>query len=89
MQTCPYCGEQAMPVYKKAFLGPGRAVPCDNCERPVSVNARGTYAAMLPVIALLIGGAVLGMENTLLLLLVGAAIAIPLHVLFVPLETRD
>jgi hypothetical protein len=78
-----------MPWYKKALLGPGRAVQCNNCGRPISVNARGTYAAMIPVIALLIGGALLGMDNTLLLLLIGAVIAIPLHIFFVPLETRE
>ena len=89
MLRCPHCGEQAMPVYKKALLGPGRTVNCENCGLPVSVNTRATYAAMLPMIALLLGGAVLDFNNTLLLLLIGAAIAIPLHVLLVPLETRE
>ncbi len=86
---CPNCGNQAMPLRTKAFLGPGRSVTCDHCGAQVGVVGSSAFIATMPVFILLIAGTVLGVENTLLLVLIGAAFAIPAQILLVPLERRD
>jgi len=86
---CPHCGNQAMPLRTKAFLGPGRSVTCAHCDEQVGVVGSSTFIATMPVFVLLVAGTVLGIENTLLLVLIGAAFAIPAQIFLVPLEVRD
>jgi hypothetical protein len=38
MRTCPYCGQQAMSVFRKLNLGPTRGVKCQSCDKRVSVS---------------------------------------------------
>ena len=45
---CPKCNESAMPTWKKAFLSPLAAMPCDACDAELRV----TWNSYLKAIAL-------------------------------------
>jgi len=45
---CPKCNERAMPTWKKAFLSPLAAMPCDACDAELRV----TWNSYLKAIAL-------------------------------------
>ena len=50
---CPACGEVALSVGQKLFLGPGRTKPCRHCDARVSVSFKATWAMMAPMLVLL------------------------------------
>ena len=46
MVKCPHCNKPAMTLLRKSALGPGRAVPCQSCRRPVAAHRMGVFAAV-------------------------------------------
>ncbi len=46
MVQCPYCGRPAMSLMRKSGLGPGRAIGCQSCGRPVTTHWMGVLAAI-------------------------------------------
>lgn len=67
--TCPSCGRPAMSLLRKAGLGPGRRIPCQQCGKPVTTHWIGVLAA----IPAFLGGLVALKSESVLL--GGAAIA--------------
>ena len=63
MLACPWCDAPAMTNWRKAFLGPGRSIPCRRCQGRVSVSWRAMVAivpfavAMALVMILILAGA--------------------------------
>ena len=45
MVECPYCKRAAMSTWRKAGLGPGRAVRCRSCGKIVTTHAAAIFAA--------------------------------------------
>jgi len=89
LMKCPSCGQTAMPWYKKAFLGTSRRIECQNCEIPVTVPPGATFIAGIPVLIVLVIGVLAGIDDTLALVLLGAAFAIPAQIIIVPLVLPD
>lgn len=52
MLKCPYCKHPAMSLLRKSALGPGRAVACQSCGKPVSAH----WSAILAAIPAFLGG---------------------------------
>lgn len=52
MVKCPYCNRAAMSLLRKSALGPGRAVNCQSCGKPVSAH----WSAILAAIPAFLGG---------------------------------
>jgi hypothetical protein len=46
MIKCPYCNQAAMTLSRKAALGPGRAVACQSCGKPVATHSLAVFAAI-------------------------------------------
>lgn len=46
MVKCPHCGRPAMSLLRKSALGPGRAVRCQSCGKPVATHWIAIFAAM-------------------------------------------
>ncbi len=46
MVKCPYCNQAAMSLLRKSALGPGRAIPCQSCGKPVATHSAGILAAI-------------------------------------------
>ena len=89
MVKCPHCGRAAMDLWRKSALGPGRAVNCQSCGKPVSAH----WAAILAAIPAFLGGFVL-MKSEMLPLgifaVVGGVLAMGvLQTFLVPLVRGD
>lgn len=52
MVKCPYCSRAAMSLLRKSALGPGRAVNCQSCGKPVAAH----WSAILAAIPAFLGG---------------------------------
>jgi hypothetical protein len=52
--TCPFCGERAMPAWRKLALGWSGKVRCRNCDLKVTVSPLRAVAACLPMYVVLI-----------------------------------
>ncbi len=46
MVKCPYCARPAMSLARKAGLGPGRAIPCQACGKPVTTHSMAVFTAI-------------------------------------------
>jgi len=85
---CPNCHQQAISMWQKMCLGPGRAIPCPQCGSRLSVP----YWAMLAVIpfaigfiaAQLVGSAAVGV----VLVVLGFLVMAWIHYQFVPLIVK-
>jgi len=87
--TCPHCGVAAITLGEKAMLGPGRAVKCRSCGKPIASHWIGILAA-LP--AFLGGYAFLNAESTplgLMYVLAGVAGVALLQTCVVPLMKSE
>ena len=86
MYQCPHCGKPAITALRKTFLGPGAPVPCQSCQMNVKVSFPDWLKATLPGAAVMI--AALFFESDAMvygLSLIGLALMIALHLLWVPL----
>ena len=86
MYRCPHCGKPAITVLRKIFLGPGAPVPCQTCDKTVKVSLPDWLKAALPGAAMMV--AALFFDSDLMvygLSLIGLALMIGLHLLWVPL----
>lgn len=86
MYECPHCGKPAISFLRKAILGPGAPVPCQACGKTIKVTFADWLKAALPGAAVMI--AALFFDSNLAvygLSLIGLALMIGLHVLWVPL----
>ncbi len=86
MYQCPYCGQPAISVLRKTFLGPGVPVACQACQKSVAVTYSAWLKAAVPGAIVMI--AALFFDSDLLvygLSMVGLALMIGLHLLWVPL----
>jgi len=86
MYDCPHCGESAVTVMQKVFLGPGVSVACRSCGKTVKITYPSWLKAALPGAALMV--AALFFDSELLvygLSLVGLGLMIGLHLQWVPL----
>jgi hypothetical protein len=86
---CPYCNRAAMSLWRKASLGPGRAVICQSCGKPVSPHWASIFAA---IPAFLGGFALMKSEFQPIgfLAVVGGLLAMAaLQTFIVPLVRRD
>ena len=45
MVQCPHCKREAMTIWRKSGLGPGRAVRCQSCGKVVTPHAAAIFAA--------------------------------------------
>ncbi|OGI50017.1 MAG: hypothetical protein A3E57_05615 [Candidatus Muproteobacteria bacterium RIFCSPHIGHO2_12_FULL_60_33] len=73
-------------MIRKIFLGPGAPVPCQACEKTVKVTFSDWLKSTLPGAAVMI--AALFFDSDLMvygLSLIGLALMISLHLLWVPL----
>lgn len=87
MYQCPYCGKPAITFLRKVFLGPGAPVPCQACGKPVKVTFPAWLKAALPGAVVMV--AALFFESDLMvygLSLIGLALMIALHLMWVPLN---
>lgn len=50
MVKCPYCGRAAMTLMRKSGLGPGRAIACESCGKPVTIHSMAVFAAVPAVL---------------------------------------
>ncbi len=46
MVKCPHCNKPAMTLLRKSALGPGRAIACQSCGKPVAAHSFGVFAAI-------------------------------------------
>ena len=86
MYQCPHCGKPAISLIRKIFLGPGAPVPCQACEKTVKVTFSDWLKSTLPGAAVMI--VALFFDSDLMvygLSLIGLALLIGLHLLWVPL----
>lgn len=86
MYQCPHCGNPAITVLRKIFLGPGAPVACQSCNKSVRISFPHWLKAALPG-AVVMGAALFFDSEPLVygLSLVGLALMIGLHLLRVPL----
>jgi endogenous inhibitor of DNA gyrase (YacG/DUF329 family) len=63
MVKCPHCGKPAMSLLRKSALGPGRAVRCQSCGKPVATHWIAIFAAF----PAFVGGFALMKSETLVL----------------------
>jgi hypothetical protein len=89
MVRCPYCNQTAMGLLRKSALGPGRAVACQSCGKPVASH----WVAICAAIPAFLGGYVL-MESDFqpigFLAVVGGLLAMAaLQTFLVPLVRSD
>ena len=52
MVKCPHCNRPAMSLLRKSALGPGRALACQSCGKPVAPH----WTAILAAIPAFLGG---------------------------------
>ena len=86
MYQCPHCGQPAISVLRKTFLGPGVPVACQSCQKNVTVTYPAWLKAAAPGAMVMI--AALFFDSDLLvygLSMAGLALMIGLHLLWVPL----
>lgn len=89
MVKCPHCKQAAMTLLQKSSLGPGRAVPCQSCGKPVAAHTYAVFAA----IPAFLGGFVLMKQNYepigFLAVVCGLVAMAALQVFVVPLVRAD
>ena len=89
MVKCPYCSRPAMTLWRKSALGPGRAVHCQSCGKPVAAHWIAVFAA----IPAFLGGLALMKSDSVLVgmaALVGGVLVMGvLHTFLVPLMRSD
>lgn len=86
MYTCPHCGKSAITVLRKTFLGPGVPVACRSCGKTVKVTYPAWMKAAFPGAAVMVAALFFDSEPIIYgVSLVGLAIMIGLHLLWVPL----
>jgi ribosomal protein S27E len=89
MVQCPYCKRTAMTLWRKAALGPGRAVNCQSCGKKVAVHWTAVFAA----IPAFLGGYVLMKSGSSLLgfgaVAGGILLMGMLHTFLIPLVRND
>jgi hypothetical protein len=86
MFNCPHCGKLAITVLKKAILGPGVPVTCQSCGKNLKITYPAWLKAALPGTAVMV--AAWFIESKALMYgvsLVGLALMIGLHLIWVPL----
>lgn len=44
--NCPLCNKEAMPLWKKVFMSPLGAVPCQSCDCDIKVSWRSYLLAI-------------------------------------------
>lgn len=87
MRTCPYCGQEAMSVFRKPSVGVLRRVKCQSCGKRVSVGVLSLFG----LAALFLGSAAaiyLGLPLGLVAFVVGVIAMFVIHEA-VPLVGRD
>jgi hypothetical protein len=90
--TCPFCGECAMPAWRKLCLGWSAKVRCRRCDLKVTVSPLRAITACLPLFFVL-AGALIGINGIslafgmvlVLATLVAFLITIVLYLGWVPL----
>lgn len=86
MYQCPHCGQPALSVLRKTFLGPGVPIACQACKKNITITYPAWLKAAAPGAAVML--AALFFDSDLLvygLSLVGLALMIGLHLVWVPL----
>ena len=87
MLQCPACGEPAMTVGQKLFLGPARSVACAHCGQRVSVSWTAMLA-MLPFVVMVGLTRLLSWPLLVALWLLASAFLFWFHAYRVPLVRR-
>ena len=88
--TCPYCGQTAMSLARKMFLGRMTDVPCKSCGRKVGVNANSMIVAYVPFAVAFLGALSIGpLRYRIAVLAGGAVVTFLLWWLWLPLQKRD
>jgi hypothetical protein len=88
--SCPYCGQDAMSLSRKMFLGRHTDVRCKSCGRKVGVNAGSMVVAYVPFgIAFLAAIAIDPLWIRIVVLAAGAVISLLLWWFWLPLQERD
>ena len=86
--NCPHCGEPAISVNRKMWLGPAGRATCKACSKKVGVP----YIAMLavvPFVAAIFGSALVEPFALKAALLIGGFVVMAvIHVRWVPLVPR-
>lgn len=86
MYACPHCGQPAITVLRKTFLGPGVPVDCQSCGKPVRVTYPAWMKAAFPGAAVMVGALLFDSELLMYAAsLAGLGLMIGLHLLWVPL----
>ena len=88
MRTCPYCGNEALTVSRKAALGPIRSARCKSCGKRISVHP-ASVLAVIPFVAGIGAAWYLRSAAGVAAIAVGAVAMFLLHEYFVPLVRRD
>jgi hypothetical protein len=89
MVKCPYCGRDAMSLWRKSGLGPARFVNCQSCGKKVAAH----WTVILAAIPAFLGGLTLMKSESLFHGIAAAAGGILimglLHTFLVPLVRSD
>ena len=86
MYKCPHCEKPGITALRKAFLSPGMPATCKSCGKPIGITYRSWIKAALPGAVVMIGAIFLKPAILMYALsLVGFALMMWFHLLFVPL----
>ena len=86
MYQCPHCGKPAITVLRKTLLGPGVPVACQSCGKSIKITYPAWLKAAFPGAAVMVGALFFDSEALMYgVSLVGLALMIGLHLLWVPL----
>ena len=85
MYDCPHCEKPGVTVLRKALLSPGMPATCKSCGKLIGITYGSWIKAAMPGAFVMIGAAFLKSEIWMYgLSLVGFALMIWFHLLFVP-----
>lgn len=89
MQTCPNCGAEAFPAWRKFLLGPTSSTHCRRCRARLSVSWYGLLALTPFLIGVAISlGMLRGDIRGVPVLIAGYILFCFIHIRYVPLVRK-
>ncbi len=90
MFQCPHCGKPAISALKKSILGPGVPVACQSCGKTVKITYPSWMKAALPGALVMVAALFFESDRDVYgLSIIGLALMIALHLLWVPLVKEE
>lgn len=85
---CPHCGEKAISLRTKMWLGPGVLASCSYCEKKVSVSNKAMFAMIPMLLAILMAQ---GSDTVFVkvgFFTLGILVSLVLHIKMTPLVAK-